>query len=320
MDSKRSPYLKHIYVCTHQREPGQSCCADRGSERILEKLKGFVQANGLKGRARVNRSGCLDFCEQGVTVMVYPDNLWYSHVTMETVHRIIEEHLAPLVEHRVPGTGAVPGTLVSSPIKAFLFDLGNVLVRFDHMEAARKITAGTSVRPDPLFRLFFESPLVVAHDEGRISTEEFYQSVRKELGLDLPFGRFLEVWNDIFIEDERMTRLVERLLQSHPCYLISNTNRPHFEYLRRLCPVLDRLHGHVLSYEVGHLKPHPAIYRRALEKMNLPPSEILYIDDRTDLIEAARPLGFQTHSFAGVDLLSRELESRGISPSTARSA
>ena len=320
MESKRSPYLKHIYVCTHQREAGESCCAARGAEKILEKLKGFVQANGLKGRARVNRSGCIDFCEQGVTVMVYPDNRWYSHVTLETVHQIIEEHLAPLVGIASSAPMGPPRNDVGGnrSIKAFLFDLGNVLVRFDHMAAARKITNGTGVPPERLFDLFFGSPWVVAHDEGRISTEEFYESVRREISLALPYERFLEVWNNIFTEDKRMTELVDQLLKRYPCYLISNTNRPHFEYLRGLYPVLDRLHGWILSYEVGHLKPHPVIYHRALELARLPASEIFYIDDRQDLIDAAKPLGFQTHSFSGADLLVRELNARGIS--TVRSA
>lgn len=319
MESKPSPYLKHIYVCTNQREPGKTCCAARGAERILEKLKGFVQANGLKGRVRVSRSGCMDLCEQGVTVMVYPDNRWYSHVTLETAHQIIEEHLAPIViasaakqsqSEIASSAPAVPPR--NDKVRAFLFDLGNVLVRFDHLEAARKITAGTGVPAQALFKMFFESPLVVAHDEGRISTEEFYGKVREQIGLDLPFDRFLEVWNNIFAEDKRMTELVGRLAERYPCYLISNTNRPHFEHLRTLCPVLDRLRGHILSYEVGHLKPHPAIYQRALEVAGLPAPQILYVDDRTDLIEAAKPLGFQTYPFAGVDLFIREMESRSI--------
>ncbi len=303
----------------NQREPGKTCCAERGAERILEKLKGFVRANGLKGRVRVSRSGCMDLCEQGVTVMVYPDNRWYSHVTLETAHQIIEEHLAPLVlaAHPELVEGERPRPSASSgrtelPVRAFLFDLGNVLVRFDHLEAARKITAGTGVSPHALFKLFFESPLVVAHDEGRISTEEFYRAVREEIGLALPYERFLEVWNDIFAEDPRMTELVGLLARRFPCYLISNTNRPHFEHLRSICPLLDRLHGHILSYEVGHLKPHPAMYERALEIADVPAGEILYVEDRTDLIEAAKPFGFQTHPFAGPDLFVRELESRGI--------
>ena len=199
-----------------------------------------------------------------------------------------------------------------------MFDLGNVLVRFDHMAAARKITDGTGALPEKLFEMFFESPLVVEHDTGQISTQKFYEEVSRRIGMRISYERFLEVWNDIFAEDKEMTGLVGGLLEQYPCYIISNTNRPHFEYLRRLCPVLDRLNGWILSYEVGHLKPNPAIYHRALELVRLPPSEIFYVDDRDDLIQAAHSLGFQTHRFAGFEPLVAELQSRGIS--TSRSA
>ena len=175
MEAKRSPYLKHIYVCTHEREAGKSCCARRDGEKILEKLKGYVQEHGLKGRVRVNRSGCMDLCEQGANVMVAPDHRWYSGVTVQSADQVIEEHLKPLVEHRIPGAVPVPGIPVSSSVKAFLFDLGNVLVRFDHMSAARRITEGTGASPEKLFEMFFESPLVVEHDTGRISTRKFYE-------------------------------------------------------------------------------------------------------------------------------------------------
>ena len=312
MESKRSPYLKHIYVCTHQRQPGESCCAARDGERILEKLKGYVQANGLKGRVRVNRSGCMDFCEQGANVMVYPDHLWYKGVTLESADRIIEEQLKPLVLNPVPGTETVPGTPVLQRVKAFLFDLGNVLVRFDHRAAARKITDGTGGDPEKLFELFFESPLVVEHDAGKISTRQFYAEVARQVGMRLSYEKFLEVWNDIFAEDKEMTGLVGRLLERYPCYLISNTNRPHFEHLRRICPVLDRFDGWILSYEVGHLKPNPAIYHRALEMAQLSPREIFYVDDRDDLIQAAHSLGFQAHRFAGYEALAGELKAREI--------
>ena len=315
MESSRSPYLKQLYVCINQRDPGVTCCAEGGSEPILEKLKEYVKAHGLKGKVRVSRSGCMDVCAQGPNVMVYPDYRWYSRVTLQDVDRIIQQELAPLVpeKHVHPSTGR--------PVRAFLFDLGNVLVRFDHMQAARKIVDGTGADAQALFQIFFESPLVVDHDEGRISTQEFYEGLRRETGLSLAYDRFLDVWNDIFTQDSEMARLIEDLLDRYPCYLISNTNRPHFEYLRRRCPVLNRMSGWILSYEVGCLKPNPVIYRRALELVRLPAEEILYIDDREDLISAAKHLGFQVHRFLEHKELWNNLEARGILPlNSARSA
>ena len=110
-----------------------------------------------------------------------------------------------------------------------------------------------------------------------------------------------------------MERLLDRLLKDYPCYLISNVNRPHFEYCRGRFPFLKRMTGWILSYEVGHMKPHPAIYKRALEMARLPASQIFYIDDRADLIEAAQRLGFQAHHFEGIDPLLQELTGKGIS-------
>lgn len=214
---------------------------------------------------------------------------------------------SPRNSNRSCGDGSGP-----VPIRSFLFDLGNVLVRFDHRAAAARIAEHAKADPEDLYRLFFESPLVVDHDEGRISTSVFYEALKKEIGLSLPYDRFLSVWNDIFTPDPEMEALVRRLLGSYPCFLISNTNRPHFDHLREHYPVLNELNGWILSYEVGRLKPHPAIYRRALEMARAPAAEVFYVDDREDLIEAGRQLGFQVHRFEGVAPLRAELQKRGI--------
>ena len=321
METKRSPYLKHLYVCVNRRTDGRACCAERDAEQIREKLKEYVNAHGLKGKVRVSGSGCMDLCEQGANVMVYPGERWYSRVTLESADQIIQEHLAPLViaSEAKQSQGEFASSVPAGPsrndgqgIRAFLFDLGNVLVRFDHRQAAEKITRGTGASAEDLFRLFFESPLVVQHDEGKISTRQSYEEVRRLIGMSLSYDRFLDVWNDIFTEDLEMMKLLRRLLLDYPCLLISNTNRPHFEYLRAKFPILHDLEGWALSYEVGHLKPHPAIYQKALEMARLPAGEILYVDDRADLIEAGGRIGFQTHRFTGFDRLLEDLTSRGV--------
>ena len=201
---------------------------------------------------------------------------------------------------------------MTKPIQAFLFDLGNVIVQFDHRLAASEIASHSKVGVEELYRLFFESELVVDHDRGRISTGQFYEGLRSQIGLSLSFENFLHVWNNIFTENEATTRLLHRLLPRYPCFLISNTNRPHFEFCRDRYPILKKLSGWVLSYEVGELKPHPKIYRRALELAQVPAEEIFYVDDREDLVDAGRKLGLQSHRFEGADHLQRELSLRGV--------
>ncbi len=100
-----TPYEKLISVCVNFREEG-SCCAKRGSKEIVEALKDYVKKNGLKGRIRVARSGCLGLCEVGPNVAVVgpdsgPGGTWYKGVQMSDVSEIIEKHIAPLTQRGV---------------------------------------------------------------------------------------------------------------------------------------------------------------------------------------------------------------------------
>ncbi len=66
---------------------------DGDSKKIHKAIKEQVAKAGLKGRVRVNHSGCLDQCGHGPNVVVYPEGVWYSHLTVEDVPEIIEDHL-----------------------------------------------------------------------------------------------------------------------------------------------------------------------------------------------------------------------------------
>ena len=88
-------YRRHIFVCMNERRDGhpRGCCAGKGSHAIRARLKALVASHGLKGEVRANQAGCLDFCEHGVTVVVYPEGVWYGGVTLDDVDRIFEEHV-----------------------------------------------------------------------------------------------------------------------------------------------------------------------------------------------------------------------------------
>ncbi len=93
--SKRVGYEKHIFVCVNERRPGHSrgCCAEKGGAAVRARFKTLVAQHGLTGRVRANESGCLDMCEQGVSVVVYPEAVWYGAVTLPDVDRIFDEHI-----------------------------------------------------------------------------------------------------------------------------------------------------------------------------------------------------------------------------------
>ena len=104
------PYERHIFVCTNRRPDGhpKGCCALKGSEEIHGLFKAELARRGLKGQVRANSAGCLDACEYGVSVVVYPEGVWYGGVRPEDVPEIIEQHLVggrPVERLRMPFKG-----------------------------------------------------------------------------------------------------------------------------------------------------------------------------------------------------------------------
>jgi (2Fe-2S) ferredoxin len=71
----------------------KGCCAAKGSEAIRDRFKQELHSLGLTKQIRANTAGCMDACEFGPTVVVYPDNVWYGGVKLEDVPEIIQRHL-----------------------------------------------------------------------------------------------------------------------------------------------------------------------------------------------------------------------------------
>jgi len=90
-----SYYQRHVFFCCNQREAGEACCADRGAAAIRAYAKDRVKALKLngKGKVRINSAGCLDRCEEGPVIVVYPEEVWYTYVDQADIDEIIEEHL-----------------------------------------------------------------------------------------------------------------------------------------------------------------------------------------------------------------------------------
>jgi len=86
---------RHVFVCVNRRPDNaeQPDCARRGGEEVRAEFKRLLGEAGLKGRVRANAAGCLDRCQGGVTVVVYPEQTWYGGVTPEDVPEIVERHL-----------------------------------------------------------------------------------------------------------------------------------------------------------------------------------------------------------------------------------
>ncbi len=88
-------YKHHVFFCCNQRDDGRPSCNDHGSQAVRDYAKAKIKKLGLSGRGkvRVNQAGCLDRCEEGPVLVVYPEETWYTFVDESDVEEIIQKHL-----------------------------------------------------------------------------------------------------------------------------------------------------------------------------------------------------------------------------------
>ena len=91
-----SHYDKHVFFCTHQREDGSDCCNRYNAQKARDYVKDKVKKLGISGRGnsiRINSAGCMDRCDEGPVIVVYPEGIWYTYVDESDLDEIIESHL-----------------------------------------------------------------------------------------------------------------------------------------------------------------------------------------------------------------------------------
>jgi putative hydrolase of the HAD superfamily len=197
--------------------------------------------------------------------------------------------------------------------KAILFDLGGVIVPLDAGRAFAEIESLSGLAGSEARARIAGTGLVEKLETGGIEPRAFAAQIGSVLGLELEFDEFCRIWNGIFpphtlVPDELLIGLRRR----YRLFLVSNTNAIHFPFIERNYPVLSQFDDYVLSYQVGAVKPDPAIYREALARAACPAAECLFIDDMADNVAGARLEGIDAVQFESFGQLRQSLTQRGI--------
>jgi putative hydrolase of the HAD superfamily len=181
-------------------------------------------------------------------------------------------------------------------IRAFLFDIGNVLVRFDFARAARIVAplCDAADADDVLRRI---DGVKYGYEDGQVSRADFLRKAFDAAGYRGSEAQFIAAWQAIFSENEPMTALVRSLRGKFPLYLLSNTNDMHVEGLFRDFPVFSQFAGATFSHEAKASKPHRPIYEIACRTHGLDPRATFFIDDLAANIATARDIGFHAHHY-----------------------
>ncbi len=206
-----------------------------------------------------------------------------------------------------------------SLVGALVFDLGNVLIDLDNDFYGKGWPAGINEKEQASFTDWVaQEGLWLKYEKGEIETAGFVDVLCSRLGISPK--QVTTYWNQILlgIQPKRFD-LLAQLQQRFPLYVLSNTNQLHIEWVRNHVKELGipdfetRFFKEIFySYEVGAVKPEPAIYAAAEAGIKLSPKQLLFIDDRAENIEAAKARGWQAvllppeieveRVFEGIDL------------------
>lgn len=195
-------------------------------------------------------------------------------------------------------------------VDAVVFDLGNVLLKFDYYIAANRL-----MEKNRLASLPDRKPVVdakAALEAGAIDRAEFLRRVRplfSDAGSD---EDFLVIWRDIFEENLPMSALATRLSTQLPTYLLSNISCIHQEHVFATYPVFHTFRDAVFSYRAGVMKPDPKIYEIAARQFGIDPARTVFFDDMPENIEAARSLGWLAIPYDYRDHAAAEHELRAL--------
>jgi len=202
------------------------------------------------------------------------------------------------------------------PVEVILFDLGNVILPFNHHQIAEKLFRSTQKKefqdPQKIFSYLFEyrDGIINDFDVGKISPQEFFQSVKTTLDLSISFDEFIPLWNNIFVEDREVSQIILSLKDKWRLGLLSNTDPLHFNHILSEFPIIQMFDKWILSYEVGFKKPAIEIFQKAIQWASVEPKKILFIDDIKKYVEVAISLGMHGIHFISSDQLKGELQKK----------
>ncbi|MDD3686379.1 MAG: HAD family phosphatase [Bacteroidales bacterium] len=187
-------------------------------------------------------------------------------------------------------------------IKNIIFDLGNVILNIDTKLSEKAFAKHGLNNFGELYTLAAQSEIFDRLEVGSISPSDFYSEFRHLTKSNLSDEIIRNCWNALILDyPPARIKLLADLKQKYRTFLLSNTNRIHYEFYN---PLINEQFGFdglesffekaYFSHEIGMKKPDPKIFEFVLENSNLIPAETLFIDDNKANIEAASALGIQT--------------------------
>jgi putative hydrolase of the HAD superfamily len=176
-------------------------------------------------------------------------------------------------------------------ISAILFDIGGVLVELDGVPTLAKLMALENASADAIHERWMQSHAVIAYESGRISASAFAAAAVSELQLAVTAEWFLDAFNawPKGLHPGAL-ELLDEIPKRFRVAALSNTSASHWERIEAM-GLAARFEQLYLSHQIGCLKPSRDAFAAALDGLAVPASEVLFLDDISSNVTAARALG-----------------------------
>lgn len=203
--------------------------------------------------------------------------------------------------------------MIKRKFSVVVFDLGQVLVRFDYKYFVEKVNKHKAGIGEQFLELYNNNYHIHRDfEKGLISEEVFITQMLDYLDNVIDEETFCRYWSDIFSFNEEVIALLPLLKKNYKLYLISNTNSIHKKYGFGNYVFLNLFDKLILSHEVKFIKPEKEIYIQVEKASGFPSEEHVFIDDILEYVEAAKSLGWDGIQFIGYDDLVNNLKIRNI--------
>ncbi len=197
------------------------------------------------------------------------------------------------------------------PARFVYFDLGKVLVHFDHRTAVAQLSQISGRSEELIQQVVFESELQSRYETGLVTSDQFAAEVNTALESELPAADILEAISAIFQPNLAILAAIDLLKASGvPLGILSNTCEAHWHWIMdKQWPMFGPWWSQtVLSYEVQGMKPARRIYEVCEQRAGCRGEQIFFTDDRADNIAAADQRGWSTYQFTSADTLVQRLQ------------
>lgn len=204
---------------------------------------------------------------------------------------------------------------MESAPKFLFFDLGNVVVSFDHGIACRRIGRLIGQAPEVVHAAIFASNLQRDYELGEVTERAFHEQFCRLTNSQPGMDELLCAGREIFQLNQPVMSIVKQIYTAgHRLGILSDTCRSHWQYLCTAeFPGIDTFFEiAVLSFEVGLAKPDPMIFRIATERAGVRPEQIFFVDDRIENVAGATSQGWDALLFRGAKDLAAQLRRRQI--------